>query len=87
MRIYCEIRKFIIVMQKQYAEALAANDVEGMGEASYALAKVYAATGNLPLATRWARECEKHIKDHIKLNSLNMALICGILKKKLTSRN
>jgi hypothetical protein len=87
MRIYCEIKKFIIVMQKQYAEALATGDTEGMGEASYALTKIYAASGNLPLAARWGHECEKHIKDPTKRASLNMALICSILKKKLTSRN
>lgn len=82
-----EVRKFITLMQQQYIESFTNNDKEGMAETSYALAKVYAVIGNMALASKWAHECNKHMSDPIKLASLHMALICGVLKKKLSNSN
>ncbi len=53
---YVELAAYLRLVQRQYAEALAAGDTAGMAETSNDLGLAYAALGNTALAGRWAAE-------------------------------
>lgn len=77
-----EVGEFVTLVQRQYAEAFETDDTDGMFETSFALTRLYSLMGNIPLAGRWARECEKHTGDPSRILAVNMLLICGIIKQK-----
>lgn len=87
MKVLDEIQQFLELSQLQYVEAYNAHDTKGMFESSYALARTYSAIGNLVLAGRWAHECEKHTTDPGKVLTINMLLLCGIIKHRYLRNN
>ncbi|NCD31929.1 MAG: hypothetical protein EOL87_00775 [Spartobacteria bacterium] len=54
--VYIELGAFIDLMNEQYGDAVAVDDVEGMMQLSGALSITYALIGNHSLAKRWAHE-------------------------------
>ena len=87
MNVLSEIQQFLELSQQQYVEAYNANDSRGMFDASYTLARTYSAIGNLALAGRWAHECEKYTTDPAKILTINMLLLCGIIKHRYLHNN